>query len=97
MHKIINLTVFALLAFASTQALYCNTGYDLESDIITDSVWESTMCPETQEPQSCLRNEGIIIIFSTYRGMLVCFLHSFLFLFIYLFILDCAGSLVGTT
>jgi len=71
MYKIINLIVFALLTFASTQALYCNTGYDIDSDVITESVWESIMCPETQKPQSCLRNEGIIIIFSTYRGMLV--------------------------
>ena len=71
MSKLFFLTgLFALLASTQAQALSCSTGYEIFSDILTETRWESTVCPEDDGPPSCLRTEGVIFIFSTYTGMI---------------------------
>ena len=73
------------LAFlTSAHALNCSSGYEIQSEIFTDTYWKSEICPESGDPQMCLRSEGEIIIFGAYNGK---FNESYLIIDAYLIIL----------
>ena len=63
---------------ATVRALNCRTGYKVSSQIITGDEWVDEECP-TDDPHSCIRSEGVIVIFGAHTGELDALLFFFFF------------------
>ena len=68
MNNLIYVVGFFAFLLSSTQALNCRNGHEIYSELLTDTQMNSVECPTNAGPQSCLKMEGIIVIFSEYYG-----------------------------
>ena len=66
MQIIIFLIQFCFM-FGSIKALNCSIGFEIESDLVTRSSWESQECLGDGS-QRCLKSKGRIIVHGEYKG-----------------------------